>query len=310
MKTCVLLYNPVSGNRSFKSKISEIEKILQDYEYKPNIIQSMHPGHIEVLARSRADSADLLISAGGDGTFNEAVRGILSSSNPSVTIGHLPCGTMNDLGKTFGLSKNISKALIQILEGENTTFDIPRINKLPFTYVVNCGMLSTVPYKTDSKFKKLFGASAYRLAALPEILKKTEPFGLNYEVNGRIYNNEFLIAIISNSSGFAGFKDVYNEIALNDGKVEMVLVENANLNKILPQFSDLLFQKKKIEDLPSVHFYKSDNIKLKFEKIPVEGWCIDGDKGNINETEVKIEVVDKINLSLPKEKVKTLFKKQ
>src|ERR1035437_5062793 len=62
------------------------------------------PGHATALARELADAGcDLLIVAGGDGTLNEVVNGILlGSSDPRV--GVLPLASGGDFARTLGLA--------------------------------------------------------------------------------------------------------------------------------------------------------------------------------------------------------------
>ena len=60
------------------------------------------PGHATLLARQLAGAGfDPLIAAGGDGTWNEAVNGILSSAS-AARLGLLPLAKGGDFARTIG----------------------------------------------------------------------------------------------------------------------------------------------------------------------------------------------------------------
>lgn len=64
-----------------------------------------HGGHGVTLARGLADTAQFLISVGGDGTHNEVVAGLVAAGVPRTagSVGFLTLGTGGDFRKTLGL---------------------------------------------------------------------------------------------------------------------------------------------------------------------------------------------------------------
>lgn len=75
---------------------------------------------------------DVVISFGGDGTFNEVARGILASGH-DVPLGMLPMGTANNQGRSFGLEAGpdaIEANLDVILAGHRTQLDVGTIARI------------------------------------------------------------------------------------------------------------------------------------------------------------------------------------
>jgi diacylglycerol kinase family enzyme len=72
-----------------------------------------------------------VVYMGGDGTFAEAAKGILSSSRPAaVRLGMLPTGTANDQGKSFGLGSldaDLEENVRVLAAGHETLLDAGRI---------------------------------------------------------------------------------------------------------------------------------------------------------------------------------------
>ena len=134
MKTCVLIYNPNSGH-VFKTKyLKEYKDILIKNDYNPKFIATCYQGHAKEIT-SHLEKVDLVISMGGDGTFNEIITGNLERKEPLI-ISHLPVGTTNDIGVMFGYGKDIKNNLKLLLKGCIKEMDICLINNQPFVYVL------------------------------------------------------------------------------------------------------------------------------------------------------------------------------
>ena len=74
MKKCIIIMNPESGK---KRKIKSYEKfydILRKHGYETDIILTKGPGDARGIVQSIPDNTDLVISGGGDGTLNEALK--------------------------------------------------------------------------------------------------------------------------------------------------------------------------------------------------------------------------------------------
>lgn len=74
MKKCVLVYNPNSGKGKVKKYLSDIISIIRDKGYDVDVFCSKYKGHTIEIVRD-IKCADLVMSFGGDGTFNEGYEG-------------------------------------------------------------------------------------------------------------------------------------------------------------------------------------------------------------------------------------------
>ncbi|MBI3597177.1 MAG: diacylglycerol kinase family lipid kinase [Nitrospirae bacterium] len=114
-KKPTLILNPVAGpvwRRGRARRLIEHLKTLY-----PNL--TVHPtnraGDGEHLARTLSSgSHDLILAAGGDGTYHEVINGMRGSSVP---LGILPMGTGNSLIRELGLPTNPLKAATAIRNG-------------------------------------------------------------------------------------------------------------------------------------------------------------------------------------------------
>ena len=152
MKRCAIIYNPLSGKHLVSNYLPQIKKILADYGYETSIFCTEQHGHaIEIV--KNLEHVDLLLSIGGDGTFNESVTGNYMRSDRLVCA-HIPVGTTNDIGVMLGYGKNIINNLKLTLDGEVKNVDICVINEHPFIYVATIGKFAEIPYETPRDLKK------------------------------------------------------------------------------------------------------------------------------------------------------------
>ena len=159
MKTCAVIYNPNSGKNLKYKFMSQFEKILNDYGYQVRIFYTEYKGHATEIVK-KLEHVDLLLSIGGDGTFNESVTGNFMRKD-RLLCAHIPVGTTNDIGIMLGYGKNIITNLKLTLDGVIRNVDICLINGRPFIYVATVGKFAEIPYETPRELKKKFGYLAY-----------------------------------------------------------------------------------------------------------------------------------------------------
>ena len=159
MKKCVVIYNPSSGKRVKYKFLPQFETILNKYGYEAKIIYTEYRGHATEIVKN-LEHVDLVLSVGGDGTFNESVTGNFLRKDRLVCA-HIPCGTTNDIGIMMGYGKNMINNLKMTLDGVVKNVDICLINGNPFIYVAAIGKFTNIPYETPRNLKKKIGYLAY-----------------------------------------------------------------------------------------------------------------------------------------------------
>src|SRR5207237_8800381 len=134
MRTCIIL-NPIAGG--LKS-IDAIQDRLRGLKAERFCI-SKQPGDAEKFANDASDF-DLMVSAGGDGTLNEAVNGI-ARGGCNAALGVLPLGTGNEFARTLGVPTDLETAMQQIMAGKTRAIDLDRVTTDRIRYFLN------VPYR-------------------------------------------------------------------------------------------------------------------------------------------------------------------
>ncbi len=301
MKKCVIIYNPNSGKGIDDKTLSKIEKILKQYDYVGTIYKSMYKGHITNIVKN-LDYVDLVISIGGDGTFNETMSGNFKRKK-RLLLSHIPVGTANDIGTMYGYGKNILRNLKLLLEGTIKNIDICTINDQPFTYSAGFGKIVNVSYSTPRELKKKYGYLAYLAGAFKDLNDKTKLYDLTYEINGKKISGKFSIVLISNANRIGGITNFYRNIKLDDNTFE-VLICDATAKLAIAK--GLYFLKKSdVTKAEGFYFYKTNKLKLTMNKNT--DWSLDGEKFSFDTNTFEIKIKRNIKILLPKKNIKKLF---
>ena len=153
MKKCLVVYNPNSGKYNKEVTLPKIEKILNEYDYSVIIEKTKYKGDATSIV-ANIDKCDLVVSIGGDGTFNEVVTGNLKREKPLV-LAHIPLGTTNDVGNMFGYGTNPISNLKLLMKGKVRKIDMCMLNDNPFVYVAGFGKFMNIPYQTPHNIKMI-----------------------------------------------------------------------------------------------------------------------------------------------------------
>lgn len=303
MKNCLVVYNPNSGKQNKTNFVQNLEKILLDHGYLPTVVSTKYSGHATDIVASAHD-VDLVISIGGDGTFNEVMVGNFKREK-RILVSHLPVGTANDIGAMYGLGRNILKNLKDVLDGEVKKVDICVINDRPFVYVAGLGKFINISYETPRELKKNFGYLAYLIAGLEEFLGQTRQYEIEYEVNGEVHSGKYSFMLISNANRIAGVDNFYKEVKLDDDKFEVLLCDLTTKADILKSLYHLTT--KDITKVPGFYFYKASEFKVKFLEPPSKCWCVDGERLESDSKEYHIRIQNGVEILLPKKNISKLF---
>ena len=305
MKTCKLICNKESGKGIKDTDLDQIIKKIESYNYKVDLFLTKKNGDAEVYVK-KIKKADLVLSIGGDGTFNEIVTGNYKRKEKLI-LSHIPVGTANDLGHMLGLGKNIIKNIDKILTGEIKQVDLGLINDKPFAYVAGFGKFINVPYETERSLKKKIGYFAYLLGGIKEFFNPTKMYEVEYKVNNETYHGFYSLILISNANRIAGFNNVYRDIKLDDDLFEIMF---CNINKKRDLIKTLmLVAKDGIKNVPVIYCHRSNEIEIKFDEDIKTYWTIDGEKLKDNTNEYKITINKDLKMLVPKQNINKLFKK-
>lgn len=303
MKKCLVVYNPNSGKYNKEVTLPKIEKILNEYDYFVIIEKTKYKGDATSIV-ANIDKCDLVVSIGGDGTFNEVMTGNFMRKD-RIVLCHLPSGTTNDVGAMWGYGKNMLNNLKLALNGKVKRIDICTINDKPFVYSAGFGKFMNIPYETPRELKKRIGHLAYIREGARDFFRKVKLYDITYEVDNEKYRGLFSFALITNANRVAGINNFYKDIKLDDNKFEVLLCNITKLKDIVKTlYFFALYDASKI---PGFYFYQTDNIKIKFNSPLKKPLCIDGESFDDMSGIYNIKIDHDVYVLMPSKNVNNLF---
>ncbi|HHV12921.1 MAG TPA: YegS/Rv2252/BmrU family lipid kinase [Clostridiales bacterium] len=286
MKQLLFIFNPAAGRGRIKGKLYDIIDIFVKHGYKVHIHPTQKRGDATAYIANDQTDYDLLVCAGGDGTLNEVVTGQMLAGK-QVPIGYLPSGSMNDVGHSFKISRNIMAAVDNIVGGKPYAMDIGKFNDQYFIYVAAFGAFTNIAYTTSQKNKNAIGHLSYYLEGIKQLsdLKERQ---VKLEYDGNVLEDKFIVGLVTNSLYIGGFKNPsYERTSLNDGLLEVLLVKMPkNIYDLQLIVTALLSYK-----INPTYMYYIQAKKLTITSDQME-WTLDGEYGG-SHSRVEIENCNK-----------------
>ena len=223
MKKLLFILNPYAGMRKANKLLPEIFDIFNKAGYDVLCRITSGTGDCTAQVERLAKEMDLVVCAGGDGTLNEAITGMLRCG-ADVPIGYIPAGSTNDFASSLKLSTNILQAARDIVEGEPIRYDVGRFGERYFSYVASFGAFTRASYSTPQYIKNALGHTAYLLEGMTE-LSQIKPLHLRFELESQVIEDDFLFGAISNSTSVGGILTLDpRQVDMGDGMFELLLV--------------------------------------------------------------------------------------
>ncbi len=272
-KEILIIVNPVSGRLLLRQKLWQVVEKFSEADMVPTIYFTKKKGDAEEVAKRCSERYETIVCAGGDGTLNEVINGLIKNPVPH-TLGYIPVGTTNDLATSLNIPKSPIAAVNNIIKGNVCKIDVGRFGDRVFNYIASFGAFTEASYSAPQEVKNAIGHAAYVIEGIKSLsnIKATEAtFSFD---EGETVSGRFIFAAISNTTSVGGvLKLQENMVALNDGLLEVLLIkEPSNLSELQKIISELLSQKFTGE---LVSLYHTKRVVVKTDE-PLD-WTLDGE---------------------------------
>ena len=270
----LFVFNPKAGKGKIKTHLLDIIDIFSSHDYEIIIRCTQAPRDAYEKAKEYANSVDMIVCSGGDGTLDEVVTGIMEAES-SVPIGYIPAGSTNDFANSLFMPKNMTKVAEMIMEEELYHCDIGRFNQKTFAYVAAFGLFTDVSYETDQDLKNVLGHVAYVLEGVKRLfdIKSYHMKVTSDEVQAE---DDFIVGMITNSRSVGGFKNLTGKnVDMNDGLFEVTLIVHPKNPLQLQEIITALVMAEDNTDL--IYSFKTKKLTIESdEEVP---WTLDGEFG-------------------------------
>ena len=174
-----IIANPTSGRGAGGRAIPLIEDLLKSHGLHYDLVCTERPWHAAELARAAcADGYSVVVAAGGDGTANEVLNGLMWAKEAGISrlpaLGVLCVGRGNDFAYGVGLPHRLDEGCRVLAQGQRHSIDVGRVTGglYPqgryFGNGVGIGFDAVVGFEAN-KSRRLRGFLCYLVAALKTI---------------------------------------------------------------------------------------------------------------------------------------------
>lgn len=202
-----------------------------------------------------AKGADLIIAAGGDGTINEVVNGLVGTHVPLAI---LPGGTANVLAVEIEIGTGITRAAERLETCIPERIALGRLqNKVEqrhFILMAGAGLDALIVYNIDASLKARIGKAAYWLGGFTQLGRPLPEFDVR--VNG--HESRCSFALASRVRNYGGDLSIARGASLFSDKFELVLFEGAHSLPYMKYFFGVLTGR--LASMSGVSILRADTI--------------------------------------------------
>ncbi len=294
-KKAVLIYNPKSGEATFKDVLDEvIDNIQNDYDgngdgFNVEVFRVCKYGDIQRFLKDRTD-IDVVIGSGGDGTIN-SIMATMVENKIDVPLAIISSGTANDFASSLKLPKSPVDIVKLIHKEKFINADIGLVNDKYFINVTAVGLFANISSEVDQELKNAIGKFAYYAKGIEKSFKKirsNNEFKVKITTSTDVYEDSFIIMTILNSTNAGGFTKLSPNSSIDDGLFEFIGFKDTTPLKGVKSFFETL--KGNHIDNPNVLYFQDSYIKIEAvaSEKEIVNCDIDGEVGPALPIEIKV----------------------
>ena len=222
-KKLLMIVNPTAGKTKSRGPLFDAAAVLSQAGYLLSIHNTAFPGDAAQTAAALGGEYDVVVAVGGDGTLNQVVSGLMTTTERPL-LGYLAQGSTNDFAASLQIPSNPVAAASLIAKGTPQKLDIGCWNSRYFVYVASFGAFTQTSYMAPQSAKNMLGHLAYLLEGVKD-LNTLRPYHVKITADGEVLDGDYLFGAVCNSTSIGGLMHLSSEqVVLDDGKFEMLLI--------------------------------------------------------------------------------------
>jgi diacylglycerol kinase (ATP) len=228
-----LIINPISGHgahgRRLAEHIVQARATLAGCGVEVDIEATGAPGDGRRLAAAAVErDVSLVIAWGGDGTINEIASALVSTDIP---LGIVPAGSGNGLARDLGLPADPVRALRIAAGTVERRIDAGSFNGELFFNVAGIGLDARIAERFAARGADRRGFGAYLRISARELSRyQPREYSVSYD-DQRLVRRALMISV-ANSRQFGNGAQIAPRARLDDGALDLVMVEQQSLLRV------------------------------------------------------------------------------
>lgn len=223
----IYVFNPISGTTKKDALLKKIESATKAQGLQFELLFTNEKGDYTWLRKKieHENITDVII-VGGDGTVNR-ITGSLRGCK--VRFGIIPAGSGNGLAYAAAIPKNTDKALEVIFRNISKKTDAFLINDNYACMLSGLGFDAAIAHKFAKQPNR--GLATYVQQSIKHFFKASS-YSFEIIINGSLFYTDAYFISIANSNQFGNHVTIAPKAKLNDGLLDIVIVQKMNKVKL------------------------------------------------------------------------------
>ena len=295
-----VILNPAAGHGNGLKSQPLVESLLREQGLDYTLERTARPGHgVELTCQAAAAGCPVIVAAGGDGTINEVINGLMQiklSGQTPPALGVLCVGRGNDFASSLDIPIELAAACRTLRTDRRRTIDIGLVRGgiVPqgryFCNVVGVGF-DAIGTIEAAKLPRWGGFMSFYVAILKTIFLYNHAPLATIEAGGqRITQRSLMISTMNGRRiGGGGFIMAPNSQP-DDGLLDLCIAEQMSSLAIFGMISK--FQKGTQATSPHIKMFQANRVKISAEDGPLPTQA-DGEIISTEGRQLEIELLPK-----------------
>ncbi|HEX7609534.1 MAG TPA: diacylglycerol kinase family protein [Solirubrobacteraceae bacterium] len=264
-----LIVNPAAGGGKAGRLAPDVERALTGHGLAVRRSDTRDIHHARELAREAASAGETVVALSGDGLVGviaDELRDV-----PGAVLGVIPGGRGNDLARVLGISADPIEACATIAGGVTRAMDLGEVSALDepgrgkaFVGIASAGFDSDAN-RIANEAPSWLGGLVYAYGALRALISwRPARFEIELDPPGERHTFVGYSIAAANSKAYGGGMLVAPDALLDDGKLEVVVIEHVGRLEFLANLPKVFKGEHVL--LPSVKVFRAGEIAVSADR--------------------------------------------
>ena len=291
-----VVFNPATGGGDTSGRKRDTQQALEAAGLGVLWLETTpeDPGQ-GLTAKAVAESVDLVMAQGGDGTVMACVTGLAGTDVPLAV---LPGGTGNLLATNFDIPADLEAAVEVALHGDRVRLDVAAMDDDRFVVMGGIGFDAAMLRDADPRLKERLGAVAYVLSGFKHLRRRATRFRLRLDDRPPLERTGQGL-LVGNLGRLQGGLPVMPDARADDGLLDVAVLQTRTVADWLALAVRMLLRRRRKD--PQLETFQARRVEVHCDRPqPVER---DGDALDTPRDHLVIEVVPgALTLCVPRSK--------
>ena len=227
-----IITNPAAGKMSVDEKRAALAEPSEILNAEIHGLDTLSSKDFKQCASELANRCDVLVTAGGDGTFSEIINTVDTAHTP---VAHLPLGTGNAMRHALKYKGGLADIAMRIREGETREYDLIHCDEKKRAFMASIGLEGTIIRLRDRyRAQGTTGFNAYFSATLKAYFRDYRRTGARIIADGTAFEIEDLLTMMVVKQPYYGFgMKVVPKARFDDRRLHVLCINSGLVTSLI-----------------------------------------------------------------------------